>query len=73
MAAARHGVSTEGGTLYCKMTPCYICAKLIINTGIKRVIVLNDYHAAERSKQVLSEARVTFELLNDEFEKYDNQ
>ena len=32
--AARVGASLDGGTLYCKMTPCYVCAKMIINTGI---------------------------------------
>src|SRR4030088_568493 len=29
--AARHGSQLVGGTLYCKMTPCYACAKMIIN------------------------------------------
>ena len=33
--AARFGVALEGATLYCKMTPCYACAKMIINAGIK--------------------------------------
>ncbi|MCA9351965.1 cytidine/deoxycytidylate deaminase family protein [Patescibacteria group bacterium] len=72
-AAARHGVSIQGGTLYCKMTPCYACAKLIINAGIKRVVALRDYHAGTRSKEVLSEANITFDLLNADTETYDNQ
>lgn len=73
MSAARHGVSTENATLYCKMTPCYICAKLIINAGIKRVIALNDYHAGNRSKEVFNEANVSYELLNNQIEAYENQ
>jgi len=72
-AAARHGVSIQGGTLYCKMTPCYACAKLIINAGIKRVVALRDCHAGTRSKEVLSEANITFDLLNADTETYDNQ
>ncbi|MCA9353172.1 cytidine/deoxycytidylate deaminase family protein [Patescibacteria group bacterium] len=72
-AAARHGVSIEGGTLYCKMTPCYACAKLIINAGIKRVVALRDYHAGTRSKEVFIEANIAFDLLNTDTEAYDNQ
>ena len=49
--AARSGVATEGATLYCQMCPCYTCAKMIINAGIKRVVAENDYHVAKRSKE----------------------
>lgn len=73
MSAARHGVSTENATLYCKMTPCYICAKLIINAGITRVIALNDYHAADRSKEVFAEAGISYELINNQTQQYSNQ
>ena len=36
--AAKLGVSVEGATLYCTHQPCVICAKMIINSGIKRVV-----------------------------------
>ncbi len=68
--AARVGVSTEGATLYCKMTPCYVCAKMIINSGIVRVVALKDYHAGGRSKDLFKEAGVKYELLNNEVEQY---
>ncbi len=71
--AARNGVSTDGGTLYCKMTPCYTCAKMIINSGIKRVIALNDYHAGKRTKEIFKEAKIKFELVNKGFEVYADQ
>ncbi len=32
--AAKHGISLEGSTLYCKMEPCRVCAMLIISCGI---------------------------------------
>ena len=64
--AARVGVALEGATLYCKMTPCYVCAKMIINAGIMRVVCANDYHAGDRSKEIFAEAGVKYELLNDE-------
>jgi len=71
--AARVGIALEGATLYCQMTPCYVCAKMIINSGIERVVARNDYHAGARGKEIFAEAGVAFELLNNETEKYENQ
>ena len=71
--AARFGISTEGATLYCKMTPCYACAKMIISAGITRVVAENDYHAGARSKEIFKEAGVVFSLLNKKTENYSNQ
>jgi len=68
--AARVGISTEGATLYCMMTPCYTCAKLIINAGIKRVVAEKDYHAGTRSKEIFKEAGVQYELLNEAMVTY---
>lgn len=68
--AARLGVALDGGTLYCKMTPCYTCAKMIINTGIKRVVCAKDYQAGERTKEIFKEAKIDFELLDDSITKY---
>lgn len=35
--AARHGVPTEGSTLYTTDSPCSACAQLVINAGITEV------------------------------------
>lgn len=70
--AARIGAALEGATLYAHMTPCYTCAKLIVNAGIIRVVAKKDYHAAVRSKEVLRDAGVEFELLSKEVETYAN-
>ncbi len=70
--AAKMGISTDGSTLYCMMTPCYNCAKLLINAGIKRVVAEKDYHAGTRSKEIFKEAGVHFELLNSETVMYAN-
>jgi len=70
--AARSGIALEGGTLYCHMTPCYTCAKMIINAGIKRVVSNKDYHAGGRSKEIFKEAGVSYELVSKEMETYDN-
>lgn len=70
--AAKMGVSTDGATLYCMMTPCYTCAKLLINAGIKRIVAEKDYHAGARSKELFKEAGVQYELLNSEMVTYAN-
>ncbi len=41
--AALHGVSTRGATLYCTHKPCILCAKMIINAGIVRIVYRNHY------------------------------
>lgn len=61
--AARIGVAIEGGTMYCKMIPCYKCAQSIINSGIIRVVALKDYHGATRTKQIFEEAKIQYEIL----------
>lgn len=68
--AARMGIALEGGTLYCKMAPCYACAKMIINAGIKRVVCAKDYHASARSKDVFKEAGIEFSLISEEIDDY---
>lgn len=68
--AARFGIALDGGTLYTKMAPCYACAKMIINAGIKRVVCSQDYQASQRSKEIFQEANVEFVLLDDQVVKY---
>ena len=41
--AAKYGVSVDGAFLYCTHQPCSICAKMIINCGIKSVFYLEGY------------------------------
>ena len=41
--AALHGVSTKGSILYCTHKPCSLCAKMIINAGISRIVYQNPY------------------------------
>lgn len=70
--AARVGVSLDGATLYTHMAPCYVCAKMIINVGIVRVVCSKDYHGSSRSKEIFAEAQIAFELISDEVETYSN-
>ncbi|WP_417618553.1 deaminase [Parasphingorhabdus sp.] len=41
--AARFNRSTIGTTLYCTTMPCHMCSKLIIASGIKRVVYVQPY------------------------------
>ncbi len=41
--AARLGIVLEGATLYCTHQPCVICAKMIINAGITRIVYKQGY------------------------------
>ena len=71
--AALHGVSTEGATLYVKFEPCFTCAKMIINAGIKRVVCQKKYHAAELTREFFRKAGVEIEYIEDEVEEYPDQ
>lgn len=71
--AAKLGVSIDGATLYCRMTPCYTCAKMIINAGIERVVCEKDYHASEDTKRIFQKAGVALEIMDNEVEEYENQ
>jgi dCMP deaminase len=41
--AAQHGISLAGATLYCTHQPCITCSKMLINAGVKRVVILDEY------------------------------
>jgi len=43
LQAALHGISTKGSTLYITNQPCLICAKMLINAGIKEIVILDGY------------------------------
>ena len=61
--AAFHGVPINDAVLYCTNLPCSICAKMIINAGIKTIYYLSGY-ADALSKEMLEEAAVAVVQLN---------
>lgn len=71
--AARRGIALEGGTLYCRMTPCRTCAMLIINCGIKRVVCQNRYHAGTESEEMFMQADVKLDYASEDVVQYENQ
>ena len=61
--AAVHGVSTKESTLYCTNQPCVICAKMIINAGIIRIVIRESY-ADELAEKMLKEAGIQVVKIN---------
>jgi dCMP deaminase len=41
--ACLHGISVKGATLYATTQPCVICAKMLINAGIKEIVIAGGY------------------------------
>ena len=71
--AAKLGISLDGATLYCRMTPCRVCAMLIINCGIKRVVCERKYHAGAESEEMFKIAGVQLDFFSEEVVHYDRQ
>ena len=55
--AGVHGINISNSTMYCTHTPCMICAKMIVNAGIKEIVSYHDY-ADEEARKFLKEAGV---------------
>jgi dCMP deaminase len=68
--AAKIGISVDGATVYCHMTPCYTCAKILVNAGIKKVVAFKDYHASKRTKEVFEACGLKLQILNKDVEDY---
>ena len=41
--ASLYGISVKGSTLYATNQPCVICAKMLINAGIKEIVIAEGY------------------------------
>lgn len=65
---AREGISLKGATLWCTYSPCYNCAKLIVNLGVAQIVYLN-YYTGDGGRGVdllmnLDIATVPFNVVN---------
>jgi dCMP deaminase len=47
--AAKHGVSTEGASIYVTLEPCISCLKLVISSGIREVFYETDFNTGEKA------------------------
>lgn len=69
LQAAKNGTGIRDGVLYCGMTPCRDCAMLVVNAGIKKVIVKKDYHESAESKEMFQNAGVELIILDESVQK----
>lgn len=60
--AATSGISIEGGILYSTTFPCILCAKILINAGVREIYVAEGY-PDDLSRQMLDEAGVEVHQL----------
>lgn len=63
--AAKKGISVDGATLYCTHQPCTICTRIIINSGIARVVYKHPY-PDEFSMELFNEAGIPVEQFVEE-------
>ena len=61
--AAYHGVSIKGSILYVTCHPCSVCAKMIINAGIREVVI-KDTYPDKIAAELLNEAGVKIRVTS---------
>ena len=57
--AAYHGTSVRDGVMYVTISPCLVCARMIINAGIVEVIYEGEYAFTAQTRSLLKEAGVS--------------
>ena len=65
--AAKLGINIDGATLYCTHQPCSVCAKMIVNAGIRRVVYEQGYPDSF-SLEIFEETGVVLEKMDPEEE-----
>lgn len=63
--AAMHGVEISGAAIYSTHQPCVLCAKMLINAGVKAVVYREGY-PDELALQMLGEAGIPLTRLGGE-------
>ncbi len=63
LQAALHGISVKDAILYSTIQPCIICAKMLINAGIKEIVTSGKYPDKMAAK-FLKEAGVKVKTKN---------
>lgn len=61
--SAYHGVNISGATLYTTFSPCLLCTKMIINSGIREVVYNANYPLGHTSFKILKEANILVRKL----------
>ena len=68
--AARKGICLDGATIYCSFTPCLVCSRLILFSGIVRVVARRYYHTPTESVEFLSSQNIEIIHSSPEVQSY---
>lgn len=63
--AAYHGVSVKDSTIYTTFSPCLLCTKMILNSGIAEVVYFADYTLDDTALKLLKEAEVKVRQIGE--------
>ena len=55
--SARYGIDIEGSSIYITTEPCVVCAKMLINAGIKEIVFAQGY-PDKLSEELLGETNI---------------
>ena len=64
--AAYHGIAVKDATLYTTYSPCLLCAKMIINAGIKEVVYLNTYRFDDLVQSIFNDVGIAMRPIATE-------
>ena len=67
------GKDVDSGALVENAAPCSMCKRMIINSGIKRVVCKKHYHSDKETIDLFKLARVKLVVISNSIEKYDRQ
>lgn len=62
--AAKMGISIDDSTIYVTTHPCFTCAKMLINAGVKKIIYREGY-PDKFARSILKEAGITVQKFRD--------
>lgn len=71
--AAKRGIPIDGATIYVRMTPCPVCAKMIANCGIKKVVCQRKYRDRAEAERIFSRSGIALIHQSEEEEEYKNK
>jgi dCMP deaminase len=60
--AGLHGITINNATIYCTHSPCILCAKMLVNSGITRFVSCTEYPDPS-FKELFKEAKIKYEKI----------
>lgn len=60
---AIYGVSIKGADLYCTHHPCSLCAKMLVNADVQRII-LKDHYPDKLAQQLFEQAGIEIVVMD---------